>query len=277
MKSLIGWNKKSGIWISSGLALIIAVVLISSCSESRQPQNSGDASSPSFSLSRNQETWQVVVKRLSIKQKNLADVVYESLVKVQGISADKARIIRDGDYLIVGYGQYPSFEDAAAQKDMRFIKSLGDAEGRFPFIDAHLELMPEPDPQIPADWLLTNTKGYWTLQIGQFHGAGRKQAAVEMVKELRNQNLPVYVYHGPVKSMVTIGEFPETAFSSGSKKRVMGQFKANDPELRKWIQKFPYMVVNTGYARFKTKQGKTQQLRLNSQTIRIPREGESIW
>jgi hypothetical protein len=164
---------------------------------------------------------------------------------------------------------------------MQFIKSLMmPDEERYPFVDAHLEPMPEPDPVVPADWMLEKTTGYWTLQVGQFHGPGRKQAAVEMVKTLRKECVPAYVSHGPVKSLVTVGSYPENAVGTPGKGKISRKLMPKDPDLKKWSRKYPYLIVNSEYAKFKSAQGpknKKVEVRIESQIIKISRPGESLW
>jgi hypothetical protein len=161
---------------------------------------------------------------------------------------------------------------------MKYIKSLVVPDEGYPFVDAHLEPIPEADPPVPASWLLVKSGGYWTLEIAQFSETGRKKAAVDLVEQLRKKNIPAYVFHGPVKSMVTIGAYPEKAVGQAGKQKISRQLKATDPELRKWKREYPNLLINSEYAKFKTKQkGKNVEFRLDSQIIRVPSEGEMLW
>lgn len=79
------------------------------------------------------------------------------------------------------------------------------------------------DPPAPAEWDLRNvdraksdtdpTKAFWSLEVAVYKDdAGRKQAAVEAVKVLREQGVrDVYFYHGKVSSSVCIGAWPRDA------------------------------------------------------------------
>jgi hypothetical protein len=270
-------NLKTGLLVLVGVVVLMGIISLNSCSDTQTP---GVADSSGSASSSSGEAWTVIVKRLKPGQENFADVAIDMLVKVKGIDRRKIHKQQISGYTVVSYGRYPSLDDANAQKDMQFIKSLMDPDRGYPFVDAHLEPMPEPDPKISADWALENTTGYWTLQVGQFFGPGRKQAAVDMVKTLRKDGAPAYVTHGPIKSLVTIGSYPEDAVGSPGKTRISRKLMPKDPDLKKWCKKYPYLIVNSEYAKFKTSQGPKNEkveMRIESQIIKITRPGESLW
>lgn len=269
-------NLKMSVWVLVCGIVLAGAISLSSCSDAGQVGSTGS----SGLLDQGGERWTVIVKRLKPGQERLADVVYNSLAQVRGVDRNKIRKQQVGGYIVVTYGQYSSLDDPNAQKDMQFIKSLMVPDEGYPFVDAHLEPMPEPDPAVPADWMLEKTTGYWTLQIGQFHGPGRKQGAVEMVKMLRKEGVPAYVSHGPVKSLVTVGSYPENAVGTPGKGKITRKLMPKDPDLKKWSRQYPYLIVNSEYAKFKSIQGPKNQkveVRLESQIIKIPRPGESLW
>jgi hypothetical protein len=71
-----------------------------------------------------------------------------------------------------------------------------------------------PDPSAPPEWNLANAPAdmFWSLQIAAYKDfAGRKQAAVDKVNELRKQGVPAYYYHGETISSVCVGLWPITA------------------------------------------------------------------
>ncbi len=226
----------------------------------------------------NGQQWHIVVKRFrGPNRRKLGQLVYNTLVAVRGIDRRKVKQIYENNTCTVVYGRYNSINDKKAQKDLAFIKSLVSPERGYLFLDAHLEPIPEPDPPINKAYLLENANGYWTLQIARFYGKGRKRSAVDMTNELRKQGIPAYVHHGPVISIVTIGTFPEDAVKAGRKGRLIGQPIPVSPELRRWQRKFPYMLINSEYAVFKSTQGKKKSARIASQIIRIPSKNGSLW
>jgi len=220
--------------------------------------------------------WQIVIKRLyGPDRERLAEKVYEAIRTVRGLDPAKVQKTSSGEYTVVSYGRYPSLENSQAQRDMKFIKSLMLPDQGYPFMDAHLEPIPEPDPAIQPDWVIGNTKGYWTLQIAQFQEGKRKLAAVRLVEELRKEGVPAYVYHGPVKSMVMIGSYPRNAVRTSSKKEISQILVPVDRDLKQWKSKYPYLIFNSGYA--KVKNAKGQKARMESQIIKVPRPGASLW
>jgi hypothetical protein len=252
-----------------GMSLLI-IWMLSGCSETGSP---GVASG----FGGGTEKWTIVVKRFGPGQEQFADIVVNTLVNVR-MQRDKIKKVKIGNQTVVMYGGYPSVDDSRAQADMKYIKSLYVQDEGYPFVDAHLEPIPEPDPPVEASWLLSKSGGYWTLQIAQFTETGRKKAAVELAGQLRSKGIPAYVFHGPVKSLVTIGSYPESAVGSAGKQKISRQMKAADPELRKWKREYPYLLINSEYAKFKTKKdGKDIEVRLESQIIRVPRDGELLW
>jgi hypothetical protein len=265
MKSKLKIAGKLGFRVLGPSMLMMTVLLLVGCGQTGQ--SGGFASGGGFGSAK--ERWTVVVKRLSMEQKQFADVTYNTLVRVQGLDRSKVRKVTVGEKIVVIYGEYSGIDDSRAQRDMKFIKSLAVPDQGCPFLDAHLEPMPQPDPPMPSSWDLTKSSGYWTLKIAQFDGAGRKQAALETVQQLREQQVPAYVYHGPVKSWVTIGSYPETAVGRSD-------MKALDSELKRWKQTYPYLLVNSEYAKFKSSHGAKKEIRLPSQIIKIPHGGQ-LW
>ncbi|MFA5863460.1 MAG: hypothetical protein WC975_02100 [Phycisphaerae bacterium] len=256
--------KKIRYLILTAIILPVGVVLFHGCSGMQRDEGRG---------------WQILVKRYYDENRDQkAGLVRESLRRVQGINAQNVRINNFSDYTEIVYGQYSTLDDLNAKKDLQFIKSLVvQDQGVPPFYDAHLEQISEPDPPIQPEWVITRTKGYWTLQIAQFYGEKRKQAAVELVSELRKEGIPGYVHHGPVKSLVMIGSYPYNAVKMPGNQSISQDIKPADPDLQKWKADYPYMIINAGYAHVRDTQSKKQMGMIPSQIIKIPRPGASLW
>lgn len=103
----------------------------------------------------------------------------------------------------------------------------------------------------PRDWSLTAAATWqyeYTVLVGEYEDSpkdfyvGRRiKDCVEHVRELRRLGFPAYYYHGPAKSLVTVGLFLESAAQQaviryennhGQKIPVFGQ-KIVDPEIEK--------------------------------------------
>lgn len=117
------------------------------------------------------------------------------------------------------YGYYRSLDAPAekrrAEEDLRRIKGLADTLGN-PIVPGDvLVAYNAPDPQAPPEWNLLNTPktAYWSIEIATFSGNPlRKQAAVDMVRQLRQHGEKLaFYYHGPTASSVCIGAWPRDA------------------------------------------------------------------
>src|SRR5579859_2875001 len=92
------------------------------------------------------------------------------------------------------YGYYRDLEIPAEKKradaDRVRIAAMTDARGN-PLLRGNiLVAVAPPDPESPTEWNLLNTPqdAYWTIEIATFAGdSKRKEAAVQMVKELRGR------------------------------------------------------------------------------------------
>lgn len=249
-----------------GVAAVIGVggALFHGCSDTRD-QGEG-------------EGWHIVVKRYHDNLRDQkAGIIYEALRRVPQLDPGRIKKTTSADSVVVTYGRYASLQDPKAKTDLQFIKSLMIPNEGYPFLDAHLEPISEPDPPVDPAWLLANAKGYWTLQIGQFDGRKRKQAAVDLTRELRREGKPAYVHHGPVKSMVTLGAFPYKAVTAPGPNAISQQPRAADPKLRKLKGEYPYLIINSGYGKIRNLQGVPGEQMMTSTIIKIPRPGASLW
>jgi len=242
-----------------------------------QPSVSSGQSSPAGPSGQ----WRIVVKRVfGPNHKTVARNAYESLKAVKGLLARRLAVQHDPNVSIITYGRYGGVKDRQARKDLALIKSLSLPGGGYPFLAAHLEPIPTPDPPVKSAWLLKNAPGVWTLHIATFdQPASRKQDAVDLVKTLRSKRQEAYVQHLPTYSIVTVGAFPETAVQQTVRRAITGGVKPKDPKLIKLREQYPYLLINGQYARYKTKSksGKKISHRLKSRLIRIPKTPQAAW
>ncbi len=193
--------------------------------------------------------WIVVGKFRGPFKDQQADETYKILLNSKDIDRSKIKKRNVDSYIIIGYGNYHDYKSRKAKADLKAIQSIITPEGFKIFWSAHFEPIPEPTPAINPEYLLRNVKGYWTLEIARFTGPGRKKRATEFTKELRNQNIPAYLHHGMIRSVVTIGSYPENAVRTSRK--YVGILKIVDPNLRMWKRRFPHIQVNGKYVRFR--------------------------
>jgi hypothetical protein len=162
-----------------------------------------------------------------------------------------------GDAWVVAYGHYAKFDDSAAQRDLEHVKSItvDDAkpfEGAVlspPLVDHVAGTLPQYD--------LANVKAKqgkraaYSLQVGVYDAANQgrqaspddvqaaREAAEQATLELRREGEEAYYYHGPRRSMVTIGVFPASDLDTSR-----GGSPVLAPRIKDIRQRFPYNLVN---------------------------------
>jgi hypothetical protein len=117
------------------------------------------------------------------------------------------------------YGFYNSIEKsdragAKAHDDQKRISEWKDETGERPFAACFFTAVTPPTPDAPAEWNLASAspRAYWSVQIAAFKdNPQRKEAAVSMVKQLREKGVEAYYYHGSAISSVCIGTWPADA------------------------------------------------------------------
>jgi hypothetical protein len=94
----------------------------------------------------------------------------------------------------------------------------------------------------------------YSLQIGFYDdafGPDFRQAAEQAAAALHQQGEQAYYYHGPNRSLVTIGLFTENDFVQQGPQRAYG------PQIKQLQQRFPYNLAN----------GLTQIQKIDGRTI----------
>ncbi len=124
-----------------------------------------------------------------------------------------------------------------------------------------------PSPRGAADLRSVAGRGHYTLQIGYFEDpndpALARQAAEQWAAQLRNEGTPAYYFHGPNRSMVTVGLFPASAASVSNTGVV-----TYSQSVRQLQQRFPHNLYNGNTIRVKLRDGRT--IDQPSFLVRIP-------
>jgi hypothetical protein len=142
-------------------------------------------------------------------------------------------IVHEEDQSTLYYGFYKTFDDRTqtveytrAQKDRTKIATMVDSNGERYFPQATFSPILLPDPVAPAEWDILNSPGSWTLQILVYRdNPQRKQAAVDMVREFRKNNVNAYFHHFHAVSEVYIGSWNKDAI----KENLGEAAQSNDP------------------------------------------------
>lgn len=148
-----------------------------------------------------------------------ADILKSRLVALTGMR--DWYVIHSDRQSDIYFGYYRSLEDPAEKKraeaDRLKVANLTDRYGNHLVRGGLLQPINAPDPVAPREWNLLSTpkNAYWTIEIATFSGnAKRKEAAVQMVRDLRAQGeTQAYYYHGPTVSSVCVGAWPREAIA----------------------------------------------------------------
>ncbi|MBI1190606.1 MAG: hypothetical protein GC200_08025 [Tepidisphaera sp.] len=159
-----------------------------------------------------------------------------------------------GDAWVVAYGHYPSFADSTAQHDLETIKNI-EIDSAKPFAGA--VLAPPITDHIAGglpQYDLANLKARegkraaFTLQVGVYDPGDKptdedlklvRETAEQAAAELRREGEQAYYYHGPRRSMVTIG-----AFSQDEVKLSRSGTPTLSPRIKELQKRFPLNLVN---------------------------------
>lgn len=175
-------------------------------------------------------------------------------------------------------GKYVS--RTSADSDLKKAGKWRDAAGGTPFVRAMI--MPLPPTQVgPPEWNLLRTAGMFTVAVAEFYDVpeamppyvGRRDFAVQCCRQLRSEGQEAYYYHGPVKSIVGIGSFPESAYPTVNQGGVLTR-AVRDVRITAVLKKFPNLAVNGRQDVYVVRgnSGKSAKLATASYVMEIPRD-----
>ena len=211
----------------------------------------------------NAEVWAIrTITTVGGDHARSAEAYAAALRKVDGLSSRLVRIIHESNTSRVYYGRYLREYDIQTgnatfkpphRDDLRVIRGLTlGSGGSRPFAMALPELLPIPSTHPEWD-LAKQTDGHWSLHVAVFYNEGRmnqrRKAAEDYCSELRRQGEQAFFHHGPVKSSVCIGLFPESALETRTRTDprtgtpVSGTVYA-DPHLAALQKKYPNNLEN---------------------------------
>lgn len=169
-------------------------------------------------------------------------------------------------------GSYRSPGDAAAQRDLARIREFTINSGT-PFASAFLAPpVGRPDPGNTPQYHLSRAfvefgaQSRYTLQIAVYESPNQneaRRAAEQAAAQLRADGEPAFYYHGPSRSMVTLGAF--TAAEAGLDTGLPG------PILAEFQRRHPYNLFN-GRQLLQRMPGQSRQVPQPSFLVEIPRE-----
>lgn len=140
-------------------------------------------------------------------------------------------------------GRFRDPRDDRAKQMLQLVRAAR-YQGTQPFTRAQLVALSgaNPDGAVFNEHDLRNYTGKITLQIGFYdvnYGANYRTAAETAVQVLREQGDEAYFYHGPNRSLVTVGLFtrPEALVPNG-------QTEQYSPAVRALQERFPHNLMN---------------------------------
>lgn len=150
-----------------------------------------------------------------------------------------------GNRVEVLRGRYLDPQDPKAQQDLRQTQMV-EVDGARPYANVSLIPLSDLAQGGATEHDLRLYPGFYSLQIAFYDeafGPNYKQAAEQMVKVLRADGDEAYYYHGPNRSMVTVGiftdaDFADQALADGRSIKVYG------PRIREMQEKYPRNLGN---------------------------------
>jgi len=198
-------------------------------------------------------------------------------------------VIHEADRSALYWGKYPNTK--AAQTNLRRAKNYR-TPAKVPVFAKALVVMLPGSEVGPRQWNLAYVDGAYTVAIAVFYDVpkdnyfGRKKYAVMYCRQLRQQGKEAYFRHGPARSTVTIGAFPESAIQMVRKgpKTVP---VIRDSKINAILAKYPDMAVNgrrrkvylpkipdpgkvARDRKIRNKRGKAEEVVIPSALVRIP-------
>jgi hypothetical protein len=157
---------------------------------------------------------------------------------------DSARAVTRANGAVVVYGGFEAPDDRDAQRELARVKAL-EIGGSRPFASAFLAPQGGIDPGTIPELNLAEAKerhgrgAKYTLQIAVYESDRRgeaKRAAEEAASQLRRDGELAFYYHGPTKSMVTVGLFGDRDYDPVTGRRSL--------ELQGLQRRYPHNLLN---------------------------------
>ncbi len=146
-----------------------------------------------------------------------------------------------GDTARLYHGRFASATDPQLRSAVNKIKRI-ELDGAKPFADSRVVPLLGQGRVIADPFDLRQFVGYYSLQIGfydQSYGDNFREAAEQAVRALREDGHEAYYYHGPFRSIITVGLFTyDEAFVNA------GTYDTYSPAVRELQKQFPYNLGN---------------------------------
>jgi hypothetical protein len=215
--------------------------------------------------------WTIVLAAFSGPDANAQAVAAANTIRSR-VDLPNIRPQQRGRGAAVVSGNYRSPSDAAAQRDHARARAVT-VDGNTPFPSAFLAPPAgKPDPGATPQYHLSRAfvefgnQARYTLQIAVYESKNpteARAAAEKAAVQLRTDGEPAFYYHGPSRSMVTIGAF--SAAEAGLDTGLPG------PVLAEYQRRHPYNLMN-GRQLLTPVAGQSNTAPQTSFLVEIPRE-----
>ncbi|MEM1027511.1 MAG: hypothetical protein AAGJ38_05455 [Planctomycetota bacterium] len=172
-------------------------------------------------------------------------------------------------------GRYSRIDDPSATKLVHQVRTLERSEDDAPFADAQVVQLAGVDAFMgddPYDLRTYSGEYEYSVQVGFFdvqYKGDRRAAAEEWVRQLRDEeNERAFYYHGPHRSMVTVGLFTRRDMVRKNNPRG-GWLDVPGPDIESVREKYPHNLGNGLTLRQKNKAGEDLGEQ-SSFVVRIP-------
>lgn len=257
----------------SVLLILIASLAVGGCASSETPSQAGpDPTTDVFGRQRRpgqaaggvdpsvSSAWAIVLGSFSPDRSEGSGQTYEAeahtaLFRAQAMAGlSGVSLERRGNGLVLLYGSFESGASPAAQRELAYVRMI-EIGGARPYETAFLAPPGAAAGTMP-DYDLATVKGrrgtkkpLYSLQVAVYGRpdnadptpqdmASFRTSAEEAVARLRRDGEQAYYYHGPNRSMVTIGVFNEQEAGFASR------FQGEGAALTMARQKFPHNLLN---------------------------------
>ncbi len=150
------------------------------------------------------------------------------------------------DHSLICYGRYTSRGSQAARSDLTSWQTLAQSGRIKPPLLQMTPIVEREKIESPFDLRQLRGRGIYTLQIGFYENELNRQYARQQaearVAELRATKVDAYFYHGPNRSLVTLGVFGDDAVRTGIQNQTAYMVYA--PRVMSLQQRFPYNTIN---------------------------------
>ena len=145
------------------------------------------------------------------------------------------------DTATIYHGRYPTASDASIRVSLKKVQDI-QLDGEKPFASSQLVPLIGEGRAIADPFDLRQFIGYYSLQIGYYdsnYGKDFRDAAEQAVRALREDGHEAYYYHGPYRSIITVGIFDyNQAFVRA------GSVDTYSTTIRELQEVFPYNLSN---------------------------------